>query len=323
MNPGTIRDFFGSKLNEDALGLLLNWGPIIGVLSAPFQFWLSSRNNGLYWSIFLAAWLVFAGNIIRTAPLLVGETFRQGNYAFYLYQTGQILNAIAGPLVMGTVTQLSISWFPENERVLATSIFQTSNGMGTAVGFLAGPVWFKGSIISLFIFGVTLGAIPAFCVATYFPAKPAYAPNAAAATQAGTSSTPNVQDSKIPRTHYFILVVSTGILTGIYYGWQGLLQEILSPAGVTEDSVGWIGFSNSLAANISCIAAGCMVDLFFARRLKTAMVFGYIIFGLSLSVFTLALPCFLWEEPPFDMTANVPGLGKRQSEERRAGRSKR
>lgn len=139
VNPDTIHDFFGAKLNEDVLGLLLNWGPIIGVSSAPFQFWLSGRNNGLYWSIFLAAWLVFFGNIIRTIPLLLGETFRQGDFAFYLYQTGQILNAIAGPLVMGTVTQLSILWFPENERVLATSIFQTSNGMGTAVGFLAGP----------------------------------------------------------------------------------------------------------------------------------------------------------------------------------------
>lgn len=72
--------------------------------------------------------------------------------------------------------------------------------------------------------------------------------------------------------------------------------------------MGWIGFSNSFAANISCIVVGRMVDLFFARRLKTAIVFGYTVFGLSLCVFTLALPCFLWEDPPFDMTENVPGL---------------
>ena len=146
VNPNTIHDFFGARLNEDALGLLLNWGPILGVFSAPLQFWLSSRKNGLHLSIVLAAWLVFAGNVIRTIPLFLGATFRQNAFAFYLYQTGQILNAIAGPLVMGTVTQLSVLWFPESERVLATSVFQTSNGMGTAVGFLAGPVWFKWSI---------------------------------------------------------------------------------------------------------------------------------------------------------------------------------
>ncbi|GMH91537.1 hypothetical protein TrVE_jg5517 [Triparma verrucosa] len=306
VNPNTIHDFFGARLNEDALGLLLNWGPILGVFSAPLQFWLSSRKNGLHLSIVLAAWLVFAGNVIRTVPLFLGATFRQNAFAFYLYQTGQILNAIAGPLVMGTVTQLSVLWFPESERVLATSVFQTSNGMGTAVGFLAGPVWFKGSISSLFVFGVVLGAIPAFCVCCYFPAKPTTAPNAAAAAADTTAS--KFQDSTTPRAPYFILVVSTGILTGVYYGWQGLLQEILSPAGVSEDSVGWIGFSNSLAANLSCILAGRMVDLFFARRLKTAIVVGYAVFLMSLCVFTFSLPCFLFDDPPFDMTNNVPGL---------------
>ena len=80
-----------------------------------------------------------------------------------MYHAGQILIAAAGPCLHGlvvsqlpfpsprtlpllrpffmdSVTRLAVVWFPQRERTTATAIAQTSNALGTTVGFL-NPLW--------------------------------------------------------------------------------------------------------------------------------------------------------------------------------------
>ena len=47
---------------------------------------------------------------------------------------GQVTNASAGPFVMAPASRVAVTWFPEYERVVATAVCATSNGLGVAVG---------------------------------------------------------------------------------------------------------------------------------------------------------------------------------------------
>ena len=121
-------------VNTNTLALLLNWGPIIGIAMFPFQAWLLTRKAGFQRATKLGATLCFAGALLRALP-----SFLVPRHAIWLLHIGQILNAAAGPLCMGTESRLSCMWFAEDERATATGIAVTSNAVGTTVGFLLGP----------------------------------------------------------------------------------------------------------------------------------------------------------------------------------------
>ena len=139
--------YFGAAMDKATIDLLLNWGPIVGILFFPVQTWLLQQHNGLQRGVWLALHLMLAGTFVRTVPIVVTQAsgwtpssnpgsnaslveeeadvpFAQTPVAFAMYHAGQILVAAAGPFVMGLVTQLACVWFPESERTTATAISQ-------------------------------------------------------------------------------------------------------------------------------------------------------------------------------------------------------
>jgi hypothetical protein len=318
----TMALYFGEKMNHDTLDLLLNWGPIIGVLTFYPQTKLAGQAGGFKKGCWIGIILVLLGNVVRCIPIIVSETasssstytnFVKSDVAFICFHVGQILIAAAGPFFMGTVTALSQIWFLENERTTATAIATTANAMGTTIGYL-NPQWLTlvpSQIPNLFYFSLVLAFIPLFCALIYLPVQPVHPPSRAAALNredkkvhviAENQGVEKGNGEKNGRANWWdklfnagsnrsfvCLVVAASVLSGVQSCWGSLFQSILGPAGISSGSVSWIGFGNGCAQNIGAIISGWTVDKFFARRLKSGMILGLIGFLSATAWFTIMM----------------------------------
>ena len=216
-----------------------------------------------------------------------------------LYHIAVILNAASGPLCMGACTRLSLVWFAEDERTIATAIAQTSNGLGTSIGFL-NSLWVTKPSQIPFLFYLSLGLsfLPFLCARVYFPAQPPAFPSAAAEASSEMSKVDGDVRFKISawkqslvasfkHRSFLLLMLAVSVLSGVASGWQGVLQSILNPAGINAK---WPGFGNGIAGNLAAVVSGVIVDKFFRRRLKTGIVLGLIACFAATLWFTLSLP---------------------------------
>eukprot|EP00928_Gymnodinium_smaydae_P018669 TRINITY_DN17112_c2_g1_i1.p1 TRINITY_DN17112_c2_g1~~TRINITY_DN17112_c2_g1_i1.p1 ORF type:complete len:472 (+),score=36.91 TRINITY_DN17112_c2_g1_i1:68-1483(+) len=312
VNEVSMGRYFGHQMDKATIDLLLNWGPIGGIIAFPLQTWITAKPGGLRYGIWLGILFNFSANVFRTIPLMFAElsgdrSYAQSEIAFVLYHIGQFLNAVSGPLCMGTCTLLSVVWFGEKERTIATAFAQTANGFGTSLGFL-NPLWLAtdvDQIPNMFYFGSVLSVLPLFAAFVYLPARPPHFPSAAAAAAAASVIAGNHRSEQREltttslkgRTSFVVLLVAAGSLTGVLNGWQGLLQSILDPAGFSDKAVGWMGFVNSLAAIAAAVLCGNAMDRCCQRRLKMGIIVGLVSLLVSLIVFMLSLPCFLFQAP--------------------------
>jgi len=299
-------------MTDSVISLLLNWGPIIGIAFFPVQSCMLTINGGFKRATQLGAGLTLAGALIRTIPCWLGEDFRQNNVAcLLLLHIGQILNAAAGPLCMGTESRLSCIWFAENERATATATAVTANGLGTTLGFILGPYTASSAdrIPLLLYIEILLTAVPFVCSLTYFPSAPPEFPSAAAAAEALKEKSDadeleqviqNTDTDMHPtywegmrlcarNTPFLLLVSAAGLLAGASAGWQSLLQDII---GYDDTTVGWLGFANGLAGNLGAILIGFLSDKLFRFRFK-AVILSLLLFELVVMVwFSMSLPMF-------------------------------
>eukprot|EP00315_Gephyrocapsa_oceanica_P054136 CAMPEP_0185491586 /NCGR_PEP_ID=MMETSP1366-20130426/14816_1 /TAXON_ID=38817 /ORGANISM="Gephyrocapsa oceanica, Strain RCC1303" /LENGTH=207 /DNA_ID=CAMNT_0028100365 /DNA_START=45 /DNA_END=665 /DNA_ORIENTATION=+ len=179
-------EYFGRRLTQSTVDQLLNWGPIIGVLCFHAQTTVLQRPRGLQRGIWWGNLLLLGGNMLRCIPIAVTEAsggarprFAESGAAFAMYHAGQILIAAAGPFFMGSVTRLAVVWFPQSERTTATAIAQTSNALGSTVGFL-NPLWLAPSpaaIPNVFWLSLGLAAASVACAVVYLPAAPPLPPS--------------------------------------------------------------------------------------------------------------------------------------------------
>jgi len=320
----------GDGMDKSTLDLLLNWGPIIGVLFFPVQTYILEQPDGLRRALRLGIALGFIGNLVRCIPIVVAETgvapsFVTSTTAYALYHTGQIAIAASGPLFMGTCTRLACVWFGEGERTTATAIAQTANGLGTTVGFL-NPQWLTkepSGVPNIFWFSLVLSVVPVLCALVYLPSGPPSPPSAAAADSMDKTTKsedhPQSQPQPQPRRQqggggeeeegwwdkiktagsnrsFVMLIVGCSVLNGVQAGWQGLLNSILPPGEGVDAS--WVGFGNGLAENIAAVASGAVIDTFFRRQFKIGILVGLGGCLIVMIWFTLQLPCFLYHDSP-------------------------
>jgi hypothetical protein len=64
------------------------------------------------------------------------------NYSFTFATIGQTSMAIGQPFIINAVVQISANWFPENERIIATSVAISANIFGSAIGAFVPSIFF-------------------------------------------------------------------------------------------------------------------------------------------------------------------------------------
>ena len=174
------------NVGDSTLDLWLNLGPIAYCVSVFLAAWvLLARPDGIRISVLLGSGLCFLASLIRSIPAVVSSDLRTSGRAIAAVHIGQALNAAVAPLVVASPSYLSLIWFPEDRRNVATAIGNVANAVGRGVGFFLGPaiVSTSGDLPMLLLVEIGLAALPFFCSLMYYPAMPSEPPSAAAAEE--------------------------------------------------------------------------------------------------------------------------------------------
>jgi hypothetical protein len=263
------------------LDLWLDYGPIAFCIAVvPATALLSLRGpHGIRDAIRLGLALCTLASLARALPLILpGGYSTPGGIA--IVHVAQFLNGAVAPLAVSTPAALSLFWFSEDRRVLATATANVANAAGRAVGFWLGPAVASaaGDVPKLLVLEIFLAAVPAVAALLYCPAEPVMPPSRAAARAAGLTETKNSTKGAVrgvgaslraatadmynaARNVNFLLVCASGGLSMAAFGaWSGVLPTVLANAGFSPAAAGALGAVNTLAGCVGGLAAGVAAD---------------------------------------------------------------
>jgi len=105
--------------------------------------WILGR-LGLRRTVVFGAFSNMLGNLVKSGglpPFFVIPSLMRGIYGTCALYLGFFLVGFAQPLFQCTPALLSASWFPEEERTLATSIALNANQLGVGLAFVVGALY--------------------------------------------------------------------------------------------------------------------------------------------------------------------------------------
>ncbi|CAD7670732.1 unnamed protein product [Nyctereutes procyonoides] len=248
------------------IALLVLWGPI-GFLPCFAFMWLLDK-RGLRITVLLTSFLMVLGTGLRCIPISDLMLKRR------LIHGGQLLNGLAGPTVMNAAPFLSTTWFSADERATATAIASMLSYLGGACAFLVGPLVVPApngtspllasetsrthikDLIETVLYA-EFGVVCLLFSATlaYFPPRPPLPPSVAAASQ--RLSYRRSFCRLLSNMRFLMIALAYAIPLGVFAGWSGVLDLILTPVHVSQVDAGWIGFWS--------IVGGCVVGIGMAR----------------------------------------------------------
>ncbi|XP_065845515.1 solute carrier family 49 member 4 homolog [Oscarella lobularis] len=253
---------------DQTIELMVNWSPIAYVLTIPFFTWLLDT-KGLRPAFVLSALFLALGSGIRCISM-------QPTAATWLNHVGMIFNGLASPVALAAPTIVSATWFPPEQRTVATAVTALAQVYGVAIPFAVGPALvpydnltatanktatiarLKTDIfrMELIEFGCCALALVLICI--YFPSKPPVPPSKTAGLErVGFFS----GIRKLLREwHFWLIAVGAGISLGTSCGWSGVLDVNLKEFDISQREAGWMGFYSNIAGSVLGFAVSMIVD---------------------------------------------------------------
>ncbi|KAJ8656646.1 hypothetical protein O0I10_007723 [Lichtheimia ornata] len=207
----------------------------------------------------LGAWLRFFSWFVKNSS--------SGRLA--LAMVGQVICAIGQPFILNAATPYAALWFSPDGRGSATTIGGLTNAVGMAIASLVQPalvtdvdtMW-QGL---LFIACVnTAFAIPAF----FIPPKPKTPPSYSASA-GDERNIPFFTCMRMLFTNYnyLIIMLSFGVLCGLFSTLSTLMPQILTPYGYTNDEAGYVTVAFIVAGIVGAVSSGLVIDKFRVHKL--------------------------------------------------------
>ncbi|XP_077176587.1 solute carrier family 49 member 4 [Paroedura picta] len=282
------------------IALLVFWGPIGFVPCFAFM-WLMDK-KGLRVTVLLTSSLMVLGAGLRCVPV-TDQTTRK-----WMIHGGQLLNGLAGPTVTSAAPFLSTTWFSPDERATATAIASLISYLGGACAFLVGPLVVPGpngsSTLPLTsesspeyirdrieaVLYAEFGIVALIFSATlaYFPSRPPFPPSVAAASQ--RLSYRRSFCRLLSNSRFLMIALAYAIPLGVFSGWSGVLDWILTPAHVSQVDAGWIGFWSIVGGCVFGIALARFAD-FIRGMLKLILIL--LLSGATLAAIWFTLTCVI------------------------------
>nr|XP_056717414.1 solute carrier family 49 member 4 [Euleptes europaea] len=280
------------------IALLVFWGPI-GFAPCFAFMWLMDK-KGLRVTVLLTSSLMVLGAGLRCVPV-TDQTTRK-----WLIHGGQLLNGLAGPTVTSAAPFLSTTWFSPDERATATAIASLISYLGGAFSFLVGPLvvpgpngsstpplasesspeYIKDRIEAVLYAEFGIVALIFSAALAYFPSRPPFPPSVAAASQRLSYRRSFCRLLSNPR--FLMIALAYAIPLGVFSGWSGVLDWILTPAHVSQVDAGWIGFWSILGGCVFGIALARFAD-FIRGMLKLILIL--LLSGATLASIWFTLTC--------------------------------
>jgi len=209
-----------------------------------------------------------AGILLGSILTLIGLWIRVlSEHSFYYIFAGQILGAIAQPLICNAPQKLSAFWFPSNQRAISTTIASVANPVGVGIGFLIAQGFVSNDAkgqdglkqVRNLMFGTAvLGSIMIAPVLVFFKNRPVSPPSKSADTE--KYSYKKSLKNLFGNWNYLLFIISTGLFFGLYNVLATVLQPILKPFGYTNVEAGNFGAVTIVAGLIGSIVVGVYVD---------------------------------------------------------------
>jgi predicted MFS family arabinose efflux permease len=208
-------------VSEATVGWLSQIFPLLYVvLAIPAGVALDRRFRS---SLLAGAWLTALGGAVR----LGADTFAAA-------MAGQVLVAIAQPLVLNAVTKLVAASLPPPSRALGISLASAGIFAGTALALPLGPALASAQDFStLLVVDVTI-AVAAAVALTFALRRVASEPGAAVSVV--RRELRGVWEDRLVRRVTGVAFLGFGIFVAITT-W---LQALLKPAGVSDGEAGWL-----------------------------------------------------------------------------------
>ncbi len=213
--------------------------------------------------------------VMLGAVLTAGFSFLRlfaGNYPLVLI--GMIGIAVGQPFVLNSITKMVAAWFPTEESALATGLATLALFLGMIVALALTPALLDG-------FGDNLGAVR-WLVLFYSIAAAAGAvvfgifgkaapPKPPKRTEAELQSESAAIDFKSFRKifglyDFRLLCVILFIGNGAFVGILQLIDRILKPKGISQDTAGYIGAVMVIAGVVGCVVIPSLSDHFMKRK---------------------------------------------------------
>lgn len=190
--------------------LLIAYSPMCFVLlTIPFSWML--QKFGLRFIGVSGAWILAIGCGIRCFIPYVPDASKW----IWVMHVGHVLIGYTGLPVMILPPILSSVWFHPKERTLATSIAVTAEGIGSALAFVMNSLLtIQYSIRTMLYVQAEIALFVAILFTIYFPSRPPTPPS----SSAEEDRTEFLKSLKLllMKPSYIILVLSGGIITGLY-----------------------------------------------------------------------------------------------------------
>jgi predicted MFS family arabinose efflux permease len=226
-------------VSEGAVGWLSQVFPLLYVvLAIPAGLALDRRFKP---ALLTGAWLTAAGGALRL-----------GSDTFAAALAGQVLIAIAQPLILNAVTKVAITALPPEARTRGISLGSAGIFAGTALALPLGPLLGDASSLTpLLIFDLAVALAAAMWLTAAMRGVAASAPAALAAPPAhGLAAPPPVAPPAFAGRGELRVVWADRAVRrlaavaflgfGVFVALTTWLQALLEPAGVSDETAGWL-----------------------------------------------------------------------------------
>ncbi len=190
------------------------------------------------------------------ALVAAGGLLRLGGDTFAWAMAGQVVVALAQPLVVSAVSKLAGEYLPPEQRAAGISIGSAGGFVGMVLALVLGPtVGAHGQLGRLLALQALLALIPAVVLAAALWLRaPAFASEEHAAIDRGTARTL----WGLPEMRTLCGLVFIGF--GIFVALATWLQTLLAPDGVSEAAAGGLLVAMVIAGVIGCAVLAPLVE---------------------------------------------------------------
>ncbi|XP_067937130.1 solute carrier family 49 member 4 homolog [Watersipora subatra] len=232
--------------------------------------------------------------------------------AFWLFVIGSLLCGISPCATLVVPSLLSVTWFPVTQRTTATSIGVLSVGVGSGIGYIAGPqitgpyitaksVLHRENLTAEYIADVTSGlqnvgyfllavdVIVLIMIVAYFPSAPPTPPSVAQ-TMGREDFWAGLQ---ILKTNYqfWLLSLAFNLTNSPVYTWIPLLAVHFRNLGLDQDEALWIAIAAALAAGVGVFVIGLLADRPFFQRKTKRILQGFSVISIVLLLLLSLIQC--------------------------------
>ncbi|KAJ4462469.1 putative MFS-type transporter [Paratrimastix pyriformis] len=271
--PDASKEYYPGLTSAD-INLLLALGPVALIVTIIPANWLDSKVHNFRVITVAGCIICVVGCFIRCIPCW-SDTLRQSSTAMIFLSIGQALNGVTGTLIYATPSVMSSTWFPPQERTLATAVAACMNQLGASLGYLMPYVVPTGAQIPgmLYVELALIGLVTATIV-VYFPRAPPTPPSHTAdAVTAQTTCQFVGSMGRSMRNVGFMALVLVGGLGGMEDSWTGMLPQLLTELGIAGPATtGLLICIAVTCANLAGIALSRVCDTLWRRRFKWVLV---------------------------------------------------